>query len=173
MRESNTWQPNIGAGCLARALHVPGRSWPWMNSDRRGQQAVSARWQIDLLTAPVLQGLLSRHLASGSRTAGHRFDAHLVSGRIGAVGVAQHQTRRHATGHQPEPESPDPTGTGPRPAPRRTGSPVRHRVAQHRYRPTARAGSPWGLWSLLCCFEPWRGRPLAQCNSAASPSSPG
>jgi hypothetical protein len=22
------------------------------------------------------------------------------------------------------------------------------------------------LWSLLCCFEPWRGCPLAQCNSA-------
>ena len=29
-----------------------------------------------------------------------------------------------------------------------------------------RHGFPWGLWSLLCCFELWRGHPLAQCNSA-------
>ena len=28
------------------------------------------------------------------------------------------------------------------------------------------SSSPRGLWSLLRCFEPWRGRPLAQCNSA-------
>jgi hypothetical protein len=27
-------------------------------------------------------------------------------------------------------------------------------------------GFPRGLWSLLCCCEPWRGRPWAQCNSA-------